>query len=73
MANLDEEYFMRYFHGHNDLFNGVRLWLAGTKVEKASWDGLWHRSFAQEVRLMEYHGVPEGKIVEDFFMKYNIL
>ena len=72
MAYLDEEYFIQYFRGHNDLFNGVRLWIAGTKVEKANWDGLWHRAFAQEVRLREYHEVPEWKMVEDFFAKVSI-
>jgi hypothetical protein len=71
MAYVDEEYFMRYFHGHNDLFNGVRMWLAGTKVAKADWDGLWHRAFAQEVRLKEYHTIPEWKVVEDFIKLIN--
>ena len=69
MAELDEEYFLKYFHGHNDLFNGLRLRMAGTRVVKADWDGLWHRAFAQDVRLMEYHSIPEWKVIEEFINK----
>lgn len=66
MYDLDEYYFDKYFYGHNDLFNGLRLRLNRTKVEKADWEGLWHNSFAQEVRLTEYHRKPEPEIINEF-------
>jgi len=66
MYDLDEYYFDKYFYGHNDLFNGLRLRLNRTKVEKADWEGLWHNSFAQEVRLTEYHRRPEPEIIDEF-------
>lgn len=66
MYDLDEYYFEKYFYGHNDLFNGLRLRLNRTNVEKANWDGLWHDSFAQEVRLTEYHRRPEPEVIDSF-------
>ena len=66
MYDLDEYYFEKYFYGHNDLFNGLRLRLNHTKVQKANWDGLWHDSFAQEVRLTEYHRRPETEVIDNF-------
>jgi len=66
MYDLDEYYFEKYFYGHNDLFNGLRLRLNHTNVQKANWEGLWHDSFAQEVRLTEYHRRPEPEVIENF-------
>lgn len=66
MYDLDEYYFEKYFYGHNDLFNGLRLRLNKTNVQKANWTGLWHSAFAQDVRLTDYHRIPESDIIEDF-------
>ena len=66
MRDLDDDYFDYYFYGHNDLFNGLRLRLNNTPVIEANWSGLWHDSFAQEVRLRNYRCKPEHEIISDF-------
>lgn len=70
MYDLDENYFDDYFHGHNDLFNGLRLRLANTKVMKGEWPILWEQAFAQEVRLTEYHKIPEETMIDTFLIEH---
>ena len=68
MKWIDEDCFVDYFHDNNDLFYGVRLLLNGTNVIRRDWGNLWvhNSSFAQEVRLTEYHKYND----DDVFMKF---
>lgn len=75
MRDLDDDYFDEYFYGHNDLFNALRLHLNNTPIIVANWNGLWHKAFAQEVRLRNYHCKTEHEMLRDFLYnhpEYNI-
>lgn len=70
MLYIDEKYFANFFHENDDLFYGVRLWLAHTPVETiASWGNLWEGAYyGQEQTLNQvYKKFEQPKIVKEFF------
>ena len=70
MLYIDEKYFAKFFHENDDLFYGVRLWLAHTNVETMkSWHNLWVGShFGQEQTLNQiYSKYDQSVIVKEFF------